>query len=98
MLVVKVAGVSSADGQSLPPYHPTSYRPYFLGEFGFRKVPDNPGSTKIDLLNPQEPLLYWLVPILPRPEAPARGDKDRKDYVDYLSQHAGHDFPWDQLR
>ena len=83
------------------PYHPTTYRPYFLGEFGFRPDPDDPVKTRIELLNPQEPMLYWLVPVLPRPEGAPR-DPDGKDYVDFLSQHAGvprgREFPWDQLR
>jgi hypothetical protein len=94
--VGQFTGVTSPDGKPVDPYHPTTYRPYFLGEFGFRPDPNNPGSTRIELLNPQEQMLYWLVPILPRPPAP--GDPEKKTYTDYLSQHAGSDFPWGQLR
>jgi hypothetical protein len=96
--VGQYTGVTLPGGKPIPPYHPTTYRPYFLGEFGFVKDPDNPDSTKIDLLNPQEPMLYWLVPIQPQLDGPARGDADKKNYTDYLSQHAGYDFPWGLLR
>jgi hypothetical protein len=58
------------------PYHPTTYRPYFLGEFNARG----------EMINPQEPMLYWLVPISPRPLGP--GEKDKRDYIDFLSIHA----------
>lgn len=57
------------------PYHPTTYRPYFLGEF------DALGN----LVNPQEPLLYWLVPILPRQ---ATTDQSKRNFIDYMSIHA----------
>jgi hypothetical protein len=62
----------------LSPYHPTTYRPYFLGEFDARGA----------LVNPQEPMLYWLVPVLPRRGGAAPGDPNHRDYVDYLSFHA----------
>ena len=61
-------------GQS--PYHPGTYRPYFLGEF------DAWGH----LVNPQAAMLYWMVPVVPRQPAP--GDPVKKDYTDYLSLHA----------
>jgi hypothetical protein len=87
------------------PYHPGTYRPYFLGEFDvFGK-----------LLNPQEELLYWMLPVIPRTPAPNDPDDPyRKDYFDYLSVHAleltsiaevlkadenaGRVFKWSQLR
>ena len=58
------------------PYHPGTYRPYFLGEFNARG----------DLLDPQEPFLYWLIPVFPR--TPGVGDPNQKPYFDYLSAHA----------
>jgi hypothetical protein len=61
--------------QTTSPYHPTTYRPYFLGEFNARG----------ELLNPQEPMLYWLVPIYPRP---GLTNENRRDFVDWLSIHA----------
>ena len=56
------------------PYHPVTYRPFFLGEFDARGT----------LLDPQEPMLYWLVPVRARPTAP----KDAVPYFDYMSLHA----------
>lgn len=73
---------------STDPYHPTTYRPFFLGEFGYVADPDKPGTTHIELLNPQEPLLYWLVPILPRPGGVPPGDPDKRPWIDFLSIHA----------
>ena len=66
---------------ALEPYHPTTYKPFFLGEF------DRDGH----LVNPQDPMLYWLVPILYRQPTPGSDDKD---YVDYMSKHAGYDYEW----
>jgi hypothetical protein len=70
------------------PYHPTWYRPFFLGEFGFEPDPDRPGATRIALLNPQEPMLYWLMPITPRPGGVPPGDKTKRNFLDYMSFHA----------
>ncbi len=70
------------------PYHPSTYRPFFLGEFGFVPDPDKPGSTRIELLNPQEPMLYWLVPVAPRPGGRPPGDTNTREYIDYMSIHA----------
>jgi hypothetical protein len=58
------------------PYHPSTYRPYFLGEFNARG----------DMIDPQEPLLYWLVPVVPRAIAP--GETNKPNFVDYMSIHA----------
>lgn len=67
------------NGQYPSPYHPGTYRPYFLGEYDARGT----------LVNPQEELLYWLLPILPRTPAPDDPDDPfRKEYWDYLSVHA----------
>jgi hypothetical protein len=59
------------------PYHPMMFRPYFLGEFNARG----------DLLNPQEPMLYWLIPILNRPGVTAN-TPNRRAFIDFLSIHA----------
>jgi hypothetical protein len=58
------------------PYHPSTYRPHFIGEF------DVFGA----LVDPQERMLYWLVPVLARTGPGA--DPKQKSYVDYLSAHA----------
>lgn len=86
-----------------PPYHPGTYRPYFLGEF----------DAKGTLLNPQEDLLYWLIPIIPITVNDAVANPHKKEYLDYMSVHAlelspdevlaadekaGRVFNWDQLR
>jgi hypothetical protein len=89
------------------PYHPTTYRPFFLGEFDARG----------NLLNSQEPMLYWLVPILPRLGGVPPGETNKRPFLDYMSYHALADvlpnasvddlgdpkfkeqrFDWDQLR
>ncbi|HEX4610248.1 MAG TPA: hypothetical protein VH092_18800 [Urbifossiella sp.] len=79
------------------PYHPWTYRPYYLGEFRFTSEdPANPRKPRVELADPQADMLYWLVPVLPA-GGPATGP-DKKDYVDYMSVHAGHAFDWSQLR
>lgn len=88
------------------PYHPSTYRPYFLGEF------DAYGR----LLDPRERFLYWMIPIIPDPTQQLPNDPANpymKDYTDYLSVHAldltpqevrrenvtnGRVFNWSQLR
>jgi hypothetical protein len=60
------------------PYHPSTFRPYFLGEFNARG----------ELLNPQEPMLYWLVPVYPRPGGIPPGDQNKREFIDFLSIHA----------
>lgn len=59
------------------PYHPTTYRPFFLGEFDARG----------NLVNPQDPMLYWLVPITPRPGG-LPVDAKKRNFLDYMSFHA----------
>lgn len=73
------------------PYKPITYRPYYLGEFAV-----NPETGRVELVDPQDPLLYWLVPILPKTVTP--GDPEKIDYLDYLSTHAGYKFDWSQLQ
>jgi hypothetical protein len=86
------------------PYHPGTYRPFFVGEF------DAFGN----LTNPQEELLYWMLPIIPRQRGLDNlNDPFKKDYFDFLSVHAldmtreevlaadesaGRVFNWSQLR
>jgi hypothetical protein len=69
------------------PHHPTTFRPYYLGEFG-----RNAETGKPELLDPQDPLLYWLVPILYKPPRP--GGDPNKDFTDYMSIHAGYVYDW----
>jgi hypothetical protein len=65
------------------PYHPSTYRCYFLGDYS----PDG------NLMDPQDPMLYWLIPILPNPSA-AEG---QKTYIDYLEKHANVEVTWRRL-
>jgi hypothetical protein len=69
----------------LSPYHPTTFFPYYIGEF-------DPAG---DLIDPNDPLLYWLVPVQPAPAG-----RDQKPYLDHMSRYAtGNDkaffFPWE---
>jgi len=66
------------------PYHPVTYRPYYYGEF-------NPAG---ELINPQDPMLYWLVPIMPKQSL----NENDPDYTDYMSDYAGAKFPWPQVK
>lgn len=66
------------------PFDPATYLPFYLGEF------DATGK----LVDPQDPMLYWLVPIIPKPGGAAPTDPDRKAYDDYLSKHAGFEVDW----
>lgn len=80
--VVPVHEFLAKDGNGQPiytPYTPTSYRPYYMGEF----------SAAGELLDPQDPMLYWLTPILTQPNS--KGGFDLKDY---MSIHAGFNFVW----
>lgn len=94
--VEALVGFGNPDGLPANPYSPMTYRPYFLGEYKLTSAdPAHPRKARVELVDPQADMLYWLIPILPNP-APAAGDK--KPYVDYLSIHAGHAFDWSQLR
>jgi hypothetical protein len=59
------------------PNAPTLYMPFYLGEY------DASGT----LLKPDDPLLYWMVPIVRDPRDPSK-------YIDYMSQYAGFEFDW----
>ncbi|OWK43909.1 hypothetical protein [Fimbriiglobus ruber] len=80
----RVVPVSQFVLNDLDPFHPTLYRPYFVGEYA-------PDGTLID---PQDPMLFWLVPIVPKTTPAPPGDPNWKDYTDYLSLHAGYEFEW----
>lgn len=70
------------------PHFPTSFRPYFLGEFRLNRATDT-----AELADPQDPMLYWLVPIMPR--VPYAGDTNTKEYEDFMSKHAGYTYNWE---
>lgn len=82
-----------ADGQHshLDPYEPTSYLPYYMGDF----------NTEGELRYLNDPMLYWLVPIYRR--SPNANDyinatkkiRSLEDYhrlyIDYVTIHADSD-------
>lgn len=72
------------------PYHPTTYRAYFLGEYRFKPDPTDPSGTRtrIALDDPQDKMLYWLLPVIPRPQGMGANETSAKDYFDFLSAHA----------
>lgn len=67
------------------PHHPTTYRPYYLGEFE-----RNAATGKVELVDSQDPLLYWLVPIVPK----LKTANDPLDFKDYMSEHAKYRYDW----
>lgn len=67
------------------PYHKTQYLPYFLGEYNADGV----------LVDPNDPMLYWLVPIVER-TSEVYGVAPESGYNDWLSVHAGKDLDWRQ--
>jgi hypothetical protein len=70
------------------PFDPVGYRVYYLGEY----TPDG------KLVNPQDEMLYWLVPVFPKPGGASPLDPDKKHFEEYLSRHAGYDFDWRRMR
>ena len=103
-LPVEHFAAKTANGRYPSVYLPSTYRPYFLGEFDARG----------NLVDPQEDLLYWMLPIIPRTPAPNDPDDPfKKEYDYYMSVHAlgwsldevrkadeskGQVFNWSQLR
>ena len=53
---------------NINPYYPTTYRPFFMGEF------DALGN----MIDPQEPMLYWVVPITAREGGVPPGDPTKR--------------------
>lgn len=66
------------------PFDPATYYPYYMGEYDAEGI----------LLDPNDPMLFWLVPILKRtgPVGPlVRAPGMPVETVNYLAQHAGSD-------
>lgn len=82
----------AAFAQGMSPFHPLTYRPYYLGEYYL-----NPETDRGELVDPQDPMLYWLVPIVPKRAAMLR-PRDvatvEDEIDDYLSKHAGFKVEW----
>lgn len=85
------------DGDRDTPLDPTLYRPFYMGEFGWREGRDpETGEPQREwvLLRPEDPLLYWLIPIKREPKlAPGEIFIPARTYEmeikDYLAVHAG---------
>ncbi len=74
--------------QKLSPFHPTLYRVYFLGDY----------TAAGKLVDPQDPMLYWLIPIVPKAGKLKLDEPSPDQFTDWLTEHAGFEFPWSQLR
>ncbi len=68
----------------LNPHHPTGFKPYYLGEF----EPTADGTAT--LKDKQDPMLYWMTPILPK-----KPDDKGRDYEDFMSKHAKYEYNWE---
>jgi hypothetical protein len=66
----------------LSPYHPAAYSPYYLGHY----------NTDGTLRDPYDPLLYWLTPVQ---YLSNNTSKDQRNFEDWMSKYAGHEFPWE---
>lgn len=69
------------------PYAPGSYLAYYLGEY----------NVFGDLVDPRDPMLYWLVPVYAK-QPGFFTDASPDKFEDYLSRHAGLPFDWSALR
>jgi hypothetical protein len=74
--------------EGVSPFHPTTQRPYFLGEFKL-----DPATDTAELTDPQDPMLYWLVPVLPK-ASPGKAETVDDEIDDYLSRHARFKVEW----
>jgi len=74
--------------QKMSPYYPTLFRVYFLGDY----------TPEGKLIDPVDPMLYWVVPILPKSGKRSLTEANPDDIDDYLSKHAGYVFDWKALR
>ncbi len=70
------------------PFDPRTFWIYFLGDY------DADGK----LIDPQDPMLYWAVPVVTKPGGPAPDDKLQIPYDDYLTKHSGFEFNWERMR
>lgn len=66
------------------PHHPLGFKPFYYGEF----APTPEGDAA--LTDKQDPMLYWLVPILPKVKG-----ADGREFEDFMSKHAKYAFDWE---
>lgn len=70
------------------PFDPRTFWIYFVGDY------DDQGK----LLDAQDPMLYWAVPVVSKPGGPSPDDKLQIPYDDYLTKHSGFEFNWERMR
>ena len=84
--------------EPLSPYAPTTYLPFYMGDF------DKEGNLR----DPGDPMLYWLIPIRRRIDSDSR-EKDystqpsnirdyNRLYEDFVTIHAGSNHKEDELK
>lgn len=66
------------------PHHPLGFKPFYYGEFALAADGDAVLTDK------QDPMLYWLVPILPKVKG-----SDGREFEDFMSKHAKYAFDWE---
>ena len=64
------------------------FRIYFLGDY----TPDG------KLIDPQDPMLYWIIPVTMKPGKHPLNDPRPEHFDDYLTEHSGFIFDWRNLR
>ncbi len=70
------------------PFDPRTFWVYFVGDY------DADGK----LIDPQDPMLYWAVPVVSKPGGPSPDDKLQIPYDDFLTKHSGFEFNWERMR
>jgi hypothetical protein len=63
------------------PYDKSSYLPFFVGEY----------DTDGKLVNPFDPMLFWVVPIIKTKSIDPATGKEVVRYDNYMIGHAGSD-------
>ncbi|MBX7106731.1 MAG: hypothetical protein K1X57_21835, partial [Gemmataceae bacterium] len=67
--------------KGVDPFHKASYMPFFMGDFSADGV----------LKNPDDGLLYWLIPIVPLDKSLEQGQKEEPRVDNFIEKHAGSD-------
>jgi hypothetical protein len=72
------------------PFDPSTYWPYYLGEYEPKPTPDDPGNFELKAAD--APLRFWLIPIIREPRAAGPGKAGAEyTYRNWLEYHAGSD-------
>ncbi len=79
-----IPGLLEFSQQKWNPHHPLGFKPFYYGEFAL--TPEGDAA----LTDKQDPMLYWLVPILPKVKGP-----DGREFEDFMSKHAKYAYDWE---